>query len=80
MQNKVGVILVNYHTVDDIVRIVNKYSAFSIISNIVIVNNDTLEKEKVQLDRIKSNKIHIIYEKQNIGYSILELSILIKLG
>ena len=69
MQNKVGVILVNYHTVDDIVRIVNKYSAFSIISNIVIVNNDTLEKEKVQLDRIKSNKIHIIYEKQNIGYS-----------
>ena len=66
---KIGVVLVNYHTVQRIIDIALKYSYFSNIYKIVIVNNDTADEEMKILNKLNSPKINIIFQSENLGYS-----------
>ena len=65
---KIGVSLVNYHSNDDIKKIANKFASYPSISKIVIVDNDTQEKNRVEL-MFDDAKIDVIFEKDNLGYS-----------
>lgn len=70
LNNKsLGVVLVNYHTTEQIIEIAKTYESFSCVDRIVIVNNDTLECEKPELLKIESDCICVIFEKDNLGYS-----------
>lgn len=65
----VAVVLVNYHTIWRVIDIASKYSSFSIISEIVIVNNDTTDEERKILSELRNPKIDIIFSSENLGYS-----------
>ena len=66
---KIGVVLVNYHTIDQILSITKCYLGFISIDKIVIVNNDTKDDEINVLKNIESNKVKVFFEKENLGYS-----------
>lgn len=65
----VDVVLVNYHTVQRVVDIALKYSSFNIINKVIIVNNDTNDKERKTLSALRDSKIEVIFESENLGYS-----------
>ena len=65
----ISVVLVNYHTVWRVIDIASKYSSFSIVSKIVIVNNETSEEERKILSKIQNPKIDVVFEVENLGYS-----------
>ena len=65
----IGVVLVNYHTTEQIIKIAKMYDEFACIDRVVIVNNDTHIGEKQELKKIESTSIHVIFETENLGYS-----------
>lgn len=68
-QIKAAVVLVNYHSLHDVINMARIYESFEVISDVVIVNNDTTELEKKELNKIKGGKIDVIFKKENLGYS-----------
>lgn len=66
----IGVVVVNYHTNEAVVKIAKIYIGMDIIDKVVIVNN---EADKVSIKALKclevSKKIYIFNEKKNLGYS-----------
>lgn len=70
MTEKIGVVLVNYHTDDDIIKAHNMYSSYPRINNICVVNNDSCpESENNFLLEINDFKTHFIFNQENLGYS-----------
>ncbi len=66
---KVGVALVNYHNTKEIFDIANVYLTDSSISYLVIVNNDCDNTDLSLLDDLLDDRVRIINEKENLGYS-----------
>ena len=67
---EVIVILVNYHTELETKNIVEKYDSMHIIDEIIVVDNESTEKSRKILNDINSNKLKIINNQVNSGYSI----------
>lgn len=67
MNQKIGVVILNYKSKILTLDLANKISSYSFISDIVIVDNcsgDVFNKEDLQ-----SNKIHVINNDRNTGYA-----------
>ncbi len=66
---KNGFIIVNYNDYDSTKHLVDNIIDYKIIDEIVIVDNNSTDKEKQKLANIKHKKIEIIYNTENNGYS-----------
>ena len=66
LEYRIGAVLVNYHSDEQTLALALQFSTYESIEKIVIVNN---EANPDFGDTIGSNKIIIINEKENLGYS-----------
>lgn len=67
---RVAVIIVNYNDAENTVKYVNKISEYENIQKIVVVDNQSTEKESWEkLQKIKGEKVEVIQSDKNGGYS-----------
>ena len=64
----IGVVLVNYKKSEEILQMAATYASYSNISSIVIVNNSKVTKD-FAISCQMSDKIYVIDNKENAGYS-----------
>lgn len=65
----IGVVIVNYHTDNEAIKIAKQYSDFPAIDKIVIVNNDCEELTFTANQLTIIEKTHFLFFKDNLGYS-----------
>lgn len=67
----ISVVLLNYNSSDDTIKIAQKISAFTQnIDDVVIVDNDSTDDSREKLKQANFNsKVNILYAKKNEGYS-----------
>ena len=64
-----GIVIVNYNDYESTFKLVENIKKYKIIEKIVIVDNNSREEEKEKLRTIKHNKVKIIENSENKGYS-----------
>lgn len=67
--NKTGVVLVCFHTPEETLSCAMMYAAMNCINHIVIVDNETTEESRTVFKSIKHEKIEVLYQNKNWGYS-----------
>ena len=66
---KLGVVILNYNTSNSVVNLINKIQNYSDIDYIVIVDNNSAKEDSQLLRKVISNKVEVIYSKENSGYA-----------
>ena len=67
--NNIGVVLVNYHTDDQVIKIANIYNSYNVIDKIIVINNEATEDSVNFFLKHNLNKVEVINIKENLGYS-----------
>lgn len=66
----VSIIILNYNNAEEVVKFTNSIVDYSILNNIVIVDNNSSDDSLTQLEQLKKyGNVHIIVSKKNAGYS-----------
>ena len=67
---KTAVIVLNYNSKKDTIRYVNEIKEYKVLDTIVVVDNQsTHPNEFIELEQLKSPKVHVIQSDKNGGYS-----------
>lgn len=67
---KTGIIILNYNSADDTTKYVNKIKDYKVLDKIVVVDNLSAETDCMgKLNKLKSDKVHVIQAEKNGGYS-----------
>ncbi len=67
---KIGVIVLNYNDYESTINYVNTIKNYDIIDKIIIVDNDSTNKDEIRkLKEIKNDKVDIISSQKNGGYA-----------
>lgn len=66
---KNNLIIINYNDLDNTINLINEASKLTAINKIVVVDNNSTNKDYIKLNEIKNSKLHVICLNKNIGYS-----------
>lgn len=70
-QNKIGCVLLNYNSSDEIIGMVSELRTFQIIDYIVVVDNASQDHPKSKLKRIENRpEVTVIFNEHNDGYAV----------
>lgn len=69
MEKNVSIVILNYNDSENTVRFVNEISKYDILSNIVVVDNNSKKEEYEKLFLLSGDKIAVIKADKNGGYS-----------
>jgi GT2 family glycosyltransferase len=67
--NKVVYIIVNYNDSTNTIKLINNIIDYKVIDNIIVVDNKSTDDSLAKLNKIKNNKLKIIENDINKGYS-----------
>lgn len=66
---KTGVIIVSYHSNDETVELARYYSDNDCFDNVCIVVNDARADDFAFFKKLEDDRIHVLFEKDNLGYA-----------
>ena len=67
--SKIGIVIVNYNDYKNTINLVNILSDYKTLDEIVVVDNKSTDDSVKELKKLKFDKLHVIYSKENKGYS-----------
>ncbi|MBE6146882.1 MAG: glycosyltransferase family 2 protein [Firmicutes bacterium] len=66
---KTGFIIINYNDFDSTKKLIDNIKNYSVIDKIIVVDNNSTDDSKTRLKKIKLDKLQVIINKDNKGYS-----------
>lgn len=66
---KTGFIIINYNDYDSTKKLIDNIKNYSVIDKIVVVDNHSTDDSKTRLKRLKIDKLKVIVNQENKGYS-----------
>ena len=65
---KINCVILNYNDADTVLGLINEIGGYTGINEIVIVDNASTDDSWAKLEKLKSEKIHVIRSERNGGY------------
>jgi len=66
---KTGMIIINYNDYNSTKKLIDNVREYKVIDRIIVVDNKSTDNSKINLKRLKIDKLKVIYNTENKGYS-----------